>query len=90
MPANLERSEPLTVGEAEAVDVLFRKILDHTRPSDSQRQRLLEAVEWARRKYEGSVKDVEDREQRAFYHGLLTGYAVAMRLIEQEEQRPAR
>lgn len=84
MPATVGRSEPLTIGEAEAVEVLFNKIQGHGRPQDEQRQRLLEAVEWAHRMYEGRVPEVDDPEQRAFYHGLLTGYSVAMRLMEHQ------
>jgi hypothetical protein len=41
-----------------------------------RREKLLKALEGASRRYKNS----DQKERQAFFHGLLTGYAVALKL----------
>lgn len=84
MPASTKGERPLGVGEEAAVEILYRKIMEGSGPEKMERERLLDAVEHARKMHEGVVLGVEDPQTRAFYHGLLTGYSVALQLMERE------
>lgn len=88
MPANVTRDEPLSVGEKEAVDVLIEKIRAHYGSARFKEEtQLLKAVERARDMYEGESDRFADSERNdAFLHGLLTGYSVAMVLLEQRDR----
>ncbi len=68
-----------SVGQTEAVDVLVTKNLDLLDRCDgSTARRLRRAISRARRRY----RQVPDRDSRGFYHGLITGYAVAMKVLQ--------
>jgi hypothetical protein len=41
-----------------------------------RREKLLEALEEAVEQY----REAEEKERKAFFHGMLTGYAVALKL----------
>lgn len=69
------------VGNEVAVDVLISKITSSSNPRLQRRQRLLEAVNQAQAMYQ-LAQTQADPEGLAFYHGLLTGYAVALQFIE--------
>jgi hypothetical protein len=69
------------VGNGVAVDVLTHKITSGNTPRLQRRQRLLEAVNQAQVMYQAAQRQA-DPEASAFYHGLLTGYAVALQFIE--------
>lgn len=88
MPANVTRDEPLTVGEKEAVDVLVEKIRAHYGAERFKEEtQLLKAVERARHMYRRESERFADSERNdAFLHGLLTGYSVAMVLLEQRDR----
>ena len=64
-----------TSADDEAVDVLVDKLLTHG-PHQQRREKLLKALDDASQHYNTST----DKERKAFFHGLLTGYAVALKL----------
>jgi hypothetical protein len=64
-----------TIADPDAVRVLIDKIASK-RSLPRNRQRLLDALDDAARHYRGSSGKV----RQAFFHGLLTGYAVALKL----------
>lgn len=87
MPANTDQDRPLTIGDAEAVKTLFEKLKGgHLPASDRVREQLVTAAEHARQMYERDDGRFTTGEREAFYHGLMTGYAVAMCFSEQQEQ----
>src|SRR5215471_10907079 len=64
-----------TIADDAAVHVLLDKMLGRgTR--QRRREKLLKALEEASRHYQNSSQ----KERQAFFHGLLTGYAVALKL----------
>jgi len=64
------------IADHEAVQVLLDKMLGGgTR--QRRREKLLKALDEASRHYQGSSQ----KERQAFFHGLLTGYAVALKLL---------
>ena len=68
-------SHKFEIADDEAVQVLLDKLLvggSH----QQRREKLLKALEEASRRY----KDSGQKERQAFFHGLLTGYAVALKL----------
>lgn len=71
MPHNHKYS----IADNEAVEVLLNKMLvGGTR--QRRREKLLKALDEASKHYEGSGQ----KERQAFFHGLFTGYAVALKL----------
>jgi hypothetical protein len=69
-----------SVGQTEAVAVLVDKnlnLLDQLADSTASR-RLRRAIGRAERRY----RQIHDRDNRGFYHGLITGYAVAMKVLQ--------
>jgi hypothetical protein len=65
-----------TIADDEAVQVLLDKMLGGgTR--QKRREKLLKALDEASRHYENT----NQKERQAFFHGLLTGYAVALKLL---------
>lgn len=64
------------IADDKAVQVLLDKMLGGgTR--QKRREKLLKALDEASRHYEKSTQ----KERQAFFHGLLTGYAVALKLL---------
>ncbi|OGP23677.1 MAG: hypothetical protein A2038_09595 [Deltaproteobacteria bacterium GWA2_57_13] len=64
-----------TIADDKAVHVLLDKMLGGgTR--QKRREKLLKALDEASRHYQNST----GKERQAFFHGLLTGYAVALKL----------
>jgi hypothetical protein len=64
-----------TIADDEAVKVLLDKLLIGG-PHQQRREKLLKALDDASRRYNSSTQKV----RKAFFHGLLTGYAVALKL----------
>ena len=64
-----------TIADAEAVRVLTKKVTAWG-SHQQRREKLLKALNQAARSYGNS----KQRERQAFFHGLLTGYAVALKL----------
>ena len=64
-----------TIADDEAVDVLVDKLLSHGL-HQQRREKLLKAFHDASQHYNSST----ETERKAFFHGLLTGYAVALKL----------
>lgn len=71
------RRRHLTVGDPRAVEVLDSKIRAKVRDEIAWR-RLLHGAATARRRH----RQVRDNANMGFYHGLLTGYAVALKALE--------
>ena len=65
-----------TIADDEAVKVLLDKLLSGG-SHQQRREKLLKALEEASRRY----YDTTVKERKAFFHGLLTGYAVALKLL---------
>ena len=63
------------IADDEAVRVLLDKMLGGG-SRQVRREKLLKALDEASRHY----KDSSQKERQAFFHGLLTGYAVALNL----------
>jgi hypothetical protein len=64
-----------TIADDEAVQLLVEKLLTGG-PRQQRREKLLKALDQAARRY----KDSDQKQRQAFFHGLLTGYAVALKL----------
>ena len=63
------------IADDEAVHVLLDKMLGRG-TQQKRREKLLKALEQASQRYINSSQ----KERQAFFHGLLTGYAVALKL----------
>ncbi len=74
------------VGQSEAVDELVAKVHGfHARFEETPAAyRLAKAIDRAYTRH----RQVGTPDTRGFYHGLLTGYAVAMKVIEGKLNRP--
>lgn len=66
---------PYTIADDDAVQLLVSKLLAGG-PRQQRREKLLKALDQASRRY----KDSDQKQRQAFFHGLLTGYAVALKL----------
>ena len=64
-----------TIADDEAVEVLVDKLISHG-SHQQRREKLLKALNDASEHYNTSTA----KERKAFFHGLLTGYAVALKL----------
>ena len=64
-----------TIADDEAVKVLLDKLLSGG-SHQQRREKLVKALDEAFRRYNTSTQKV----RKAFFHGLLTGYAVALKL----------
>jgi len=64
-----------TIADHDAVETLMDKLADRGK-GNRHKERLLQALSVAARRYEGSNEET----RQAFFHGLLTGYAVALKL----------
>jgi hypothetical protein len=64
-----------TIADEEAVQLLLKKLLAGG-PRQQRREKLLKALDQAARCY----GDSNQKQRQAFFHGLLTGYAVALKL----------
>jgi hypothetical protein len=70
-----KHSHKFTIADDEAVRVLLSKLVG-SGVKQGRREKLLRALDDAARHY----KDSNQRVRQAFFHGLLTGYAVALTL----------
>lgn len=64
-----------TIADDDAVQSLIDKLLVGG-ARNQRREKLLKALDQASRRY----KDSNQKQRQAFFHGLLTGYAVALKL----------
>lgn len=71
----VKHTHQYTIADDEAVKVLLDKLLT-TGSHQQRRERLLKALGDASKHYNSSTQ----KERKAFFHGLLTGYAVALKL----------
>ena len=70
-----DHSHKFGIADDDAVQVLLDKVLVGGSHQE-RRDKLLKALDEASRRY----KDSDQKERQAFFHGLLTGYAVALKL----------
>jgi hypothetical protein len=70
-----QHSHKFTIADEDAVRTLVDKLVT-ARPGPLHREKLLRALDDAARHYGNSHRKV----RQAFFHGLLTGYAVALKL----------
>jgi hypothetical protein len=70
-----QHSHKFTIGDDDAVRVLLNKLVKGG-GKPARREKLLRALDDAARHY----KDSNQKVRQAFFHGLLTGYAVALTL----------
>jgi hypothetical protein len=75
--ARNKHSHKFTIADDEAVNVLVKKLVNGGKHRH-HREKLLRALDDAMRHYNDSNKKV----RQAFFHGLLTGYAVALKLSQ--------
>jgi predicted NBD/HSP70 family sugar kinase len=68
-------SHKLGIADDEAVQILLDKLLVGGAHQE-RREKLLRALDEASKRYQ----DSSEKERQAFFHGLLTGYAVALKL----------
>jgi hypothetical protein len=73
----VRHTHTFTIADDEAVRALIDKLVDGG-PQGIRREKLLRALDDAARHYQDSSQKV----RRAFFHGLLTGYAVALKLSQ--------
>jgi len=66
------------VAEPETVEVLFEKFRARARQNPDAWRRLITATDRAHIRYQ----QVSSADARGFYHGLLTGYAVALKALQ--------
>lgn len=71
----MAHSHRYRIADDEAVEVLVDKLLSRG-PHQERREKLLKALDDASQHYNAST----EKERKAFFHGLLTGYAVALKL----------
>jgi hypothetical protein len=69
-------SHTYTIADDDAVIALVEKLVGSRGSNQVRRDKLLRALDDAARHY----KDSDQKVRRAFFHGLLTGYAVALKL----------
>lgn len=75
VPMDRPHTHKFTIADEEAVAVLLNK-LAHAGPRPVHLEKLLCALDDAARHY----RDSNQKVRQAFFHGLLTGYAVALKL----------
>lgn len=68
-------SHKFAIADDKTVEVLLEKLVAGG-PHQQRRDRLLKALAEASQRY----KDSTGKERQAFFHGLLTGYGVALKL----------
>ena len=70
----------LQVGQPEAVDILVGKMQNLLRRADDSTvsHRLRHAIDHARTRHQ----QARTSDNRGFYHGLITGYAGAMKVLQ--------
>ena len=69
-----QHAHKFTIADDDAVRVLLNKLVHSG--AKGRREKLLRALDDAARHY----KDSNQKVRQAFFHGLLTGYAVALTL----------
>ena len=72
-------SHKFEIADPEAILCLIEKIEKHAQAGDGRHERLRKAMAWAEKQAK-SLEGGHDEKQMAFYHGLLTGYGVALNL----------
>jgi hypothetical protein len=70
-----QHSHKFTIADEDAVRTLVAKLVNGG-THQLRREKLLRALDDAARHY----KDSNQKVRQAFFHGLLTGYAVALKL----------
>ena len=71
-----QHSHKFIIADDEAVSTLIDKLVSVGPQQKVRREKLLRALDDATRHY----RDSNQKVRQAFFHGLLTGYAVALKL----------
>ena len=71
----IRHSHKFTIADHDAVSVLVEKLVSG-RKTRGNHERLLRALHDAARHY----RDSDQRVRQGFFHGLLTGYGVALKM----------
>ncbi len=71
-----DHSHRFTIADEQTVQFYLGKLSGWS-PRQARREKLLRALNCAAARY----KCATQQEDRAFFHGLLTGYAVALKLM---------
>lgn len=71
---NSPHDHKYTIADDDAVETLMRK-LETTGVHDHDRERVRAAIDSAKEEY----RDSDEIERKAFFHGMLTGIAVALK-----------
>lgn len=70
----MKHTHKFSIADDDAVQVLLQKLAAPTGSRDVDGEKLFKALDSASRCYSQSSKEIG----RAFFHGLLTGYAVGL------------
>jgi hypothetical protein len=68
------------IADKDAILCLIDKLEKHAHKNGEQNERLRKAVSWAEKQAVAVEPSEAGEREIAFYHGLLTGYAVALNL----------
>lgn len=79
----INHTHKFSIGDDDAVQTLVGKLVDGDRQK-THAGNLMRALDDAARHYGDSSQKV----RQAFFHGLLTGYAVAIKLLEEGGRQP--
>ena len=81
---NNPHSHRYTIADDEAVETLISK-LETSGVGQVSREKLRQALETAMSEY----RDATEKERKAFFHGMLTGYGVALKLRMEATKKQA-
>lgn len=70
-----KHSHKYSIADHDAVRALLEKVSDPTGSHIVDDEKLLQALNIAARRYDGANQEIS----QAFFHGLLTGYAVGLK-----------
>ncbi len=73
-----QHSHKFTIADDDAVHTLVDKLVNVGSQQKVRREKLLRALDDAARHY----KDSDQKVRKSFFHGLLTGYAVSLKLAQ--------
>ncbi len=80
--SNYPHTHQYTIADDEAVETLMSK-LERSGVGSVSRERLRHALDTAMKEY----KATDEKERKAFFHGMLTGYGVALKVETSPENR---
>jgi hypothetical protein len=82
---NSPHSHKYTIADDDAVETLMHK-LENVGVDQAQRKRIQQAIESATEEY----RESSETERKAFFHGMLTGIAVGLKVEDTPLREPGR